>query len=126
MLRHIAAFEWRYQIKSPVFWVGCLIFFLLTFGAVTSDQIQIGSRGNVHLNAPFAILQLTSIMSLFTGFIVVAMVAGVVIRDDETGFGPIVRSTRIRKFDYLIGRFLGAFAVAALCMLIVPLAIWLG
>ena len=21
MLRHIAAFEWRYQLKSPVFWV---------------------------------------------------------------------------------------------------------
>ena len=74
-----------------------LIFFLLTFGAVTSDQIQIGSRGNVHLNAPFAILQLTSIMTLFIGFIVVAMVAGVVIRDDETGFAPILRSTRIGK-----------------------------
>jgi ABC-type transport system involved in multi-copper enzyme maturation permease subunit len=126
MLRHIAAFEWRYQIKSPVFWVGCLIFFLLTFGAVTSDQIQIGSRGNVHLNAPFAILQLTSIMSLFTGFIVVAMVAGVVIRDDETGFAPILRSTRIGKWDYLVGRFAGAVAAALLVMAVVPLAIGVG
>jgi ABC-2 type transport system permease protein len=126
MLRHIAAFEWRYQVKSPVFWVGCLIFFLLTFGSVTVDQIQIGSRGNVHINAPFAILQTLSIMSLFTGFIVVAMVAGVVIRDDETGFAPILRSTRVGKWDYLVGRFAGAVAAALLVMAVIPLAIALG
>ena len=92
MLRHIAAFEWRYQAKSPVFWVGCLIFFLLTFGSVTVDQVQIGSRGNVFINAPFAILQTLAIMSLFAIFVIVAMVANVVIRDDETGFD--IRSAR--------------------------------
>ena len=27
------------------------------------------------------------------------------VRDDETGFGPIVRSTRVIEFDYLFGRF---------------------
>ena len=116
MLRHIAAFEWRYQVKSPVFWVGCLIFFLLTFGAVTVDQIQIGSRGNVNINSPFAILQTLAIMSVFAIFVVVAMVAGVVIRDDETGFAPILRSTRIGKCDYLVGRFAGAVAAALLVL----------
>src|SRR5437867_3777985 len=126
MLRHIAAFEWRYQVRSPVFWVGCLIFFLLTFGSVTVDQIQIGSRGNVHINAPFAILQTVAIMSVFTGFIAVAMVAGVVIRDDETGFAPILRSTRIGKWDYLVGRFIGAVAAAFVVMAMIPLAIQVG
>ncbi|HEU5294832.1 MAG TPA: M1 family aminopeptidase [Burkholderiaceae bacterium] len=126
MLRHIAGFEWRYQVRSPVFWIGCLIFFLLTFGSVTVDQVQIGSRGNVHINAPFAILQTLSIMSLFTGFIVVAMVAGVVIRDDETGFAPILRSTRVGKWDYLVGRFAGAVAAALLVMAVIPLAIAIG
>ena len=57
MFAPVAAFEWRYQVKSPVFWVGCLLFFLLTFGATTIDQIQIGSRGNVNINSPFAILR---------------------------------------------------------------------
>jgi len=83
MLRHIAAFEWRYQVKSPVFWVGCLIFFLLTFGSVTVDTIQIGGRGNVNLNSPYAILQTVGVMSIFMLFIVVSMVAGAVLRDDE-------------------------------------------
>ena len=59
-------------------------------------------------------------------FVTTAFVANAVIRDDETGFGPIVRSTSITKFAYLIGRFLGAFAIAALCLMLVPLAITLG
>ena len=48
MFKAITAFEWRYQLKSPVFWVGFLLFFLLAFGAVASDNIQIGSLGNVN------------------------------------------------------------------------------
>ena len=112
MLKHIAAFEWRYQLRSPVFWVGCLLFFLMTFGSVTVDQIQIGAKGNVNLNSPYSILQTLAIMSIFATFIVVAMVAGVVVRDDETGFAPILRSTRVRKGSYLVGRFIGANAAA--------------
>ncbi len=126
MFAPVAAFEWRYQIKSPVFWVGGLMFFLLTFGATTIDQIQIGSRGNVNINSPFAILQTLGIMSVFAVFIVVAMVAGTVLRDDETGFAPILRSTRIGKGAYLTGRFSGAVAAALLVLAAVPLAIAIG
>jgi len=126
MFAPVATFEWRYQVKSPVFWVGCLIFFLLTFGATTVEQIQIGSRGNVNINAPFAILQTLGIMSVFAVFVVVAMVAGTVLRDDETGFAPILRSTRIGKGAYLAGRFAGAVAAALLVLAAVPLAIAIG
>jgi len=126
MLRHIAAFEWRYQIKSPVFWVGCLLFFLIAFGATTVDQIQIGSLGNVHKNSPFAILQTTEIMNVFAIFVTVAMVAGVVLRDDETNFAPIIRSTSVGKSAYLIGRYVGANAAALVVMAMVPLGILVG
>ncbi|MFZ5548988.1 MAG: M1 family aminopeptidase [Pseudomonadota bacterium] len=126
MFAHIARFEWRYQVKSPVFWVGCLLFFLLTFGATTVDTIQIGSRGNVNINSPFAIVQTMAIMSVFAVFVVVAMVAGPVIRDDETGFAPILRSTRMGKGAYLGGRFTGAVAAALLVLASVPLAIAAG
>ncbi|NRF71588.1 aminopeptidase [Aquincola sp. S2] len=126
MLRHIAAFEWRYQLKSPVFWVGCLIFFLLSFGATTIEQVQIGSRGNVNINSPFAIVQTLAVMSLFAVFVTVALVANVVIRDDETGFAPILRSTSLRKGDYLVGRFVGACAAAFLLLACIPLAVALG
>lgn len=126
MVRHIFSFEWRYQARSPVFWVGSALFFLFTFGSVTLDQIQIGSRGNVHVNAPLAILEVTGVMTLFSIFVIVAMVANVVVRDDETGFAPIVRATSVSKLSYLVGRFAGASA-AALCVLAtIPLAIAAG
>jgi len=126
MFRKIAGFELRYQLKSPVFWVVAVIFFLLTFGAATIDQIRIGGGGNIHKNAPYAIAQTHLILSIFYMFVTTAFVANVVVRDDETGFGPILRSTRVRKFDYLYGRFTGAFLAAAISFLAVPLAIFIG
>jgi ABC-2 type transport system permease protein len=126
MLARIAAFEFRYQLKNPVFWVTAGLFFLLTFGAMTVDQIQIGSGGNVHVNSPVANVEKTVIMSLFFMFVTTAFVANVIVRDDDTGYGPIVRSTRVTKADYLFGRFIGAVGIAALCFLAVPFAIWLG
>lgn len=126
MFAHVAAFECRYQLRSPVFWVGALLFFLLAFGATTLDTIQIGARGNVNVNSPFAILQTVGIMNVFAIFVVVAMVAGTVIRDDETGFAPILRSTRLTRGAYLGGRFTGAVAAALLVVAAVPLAIALG
>ena len=126
MLARIAAFELRYQLRAPLFLIGFAIFFLLTFGSVTVDEIQIGGKGNVNVNSPFAITQTVGIMSVFAIFIVTAFVANVIVRDDETGFAPILRATRITKRDYLVGRFVGAFAVAFLVLASVPLGMLVG
>ncbi len=126
MFGKIATFEFRYQLRQPLFWVVFIFFFLLTFGSVTIDQIQIGSGGNVHRNSPFAIAQTHLILSLFYMFVTAAFVANVVVRDDETGFGPIIRSTRVTKANYLFGRFSGGVAAAAVAYLSVPLAFFLG
>lgn len=126
MFTKIAVFELRYQFKNPVFWVVAILFFLLTFGAMTVDGISIGSGGNVHANSPKAIIQICLSLTLFFMFVTTAFVANVIVRDDESGFGPMVRSTRVNKFDYLLGRFAGAFISAAIAFLVVPFAIWLG
>lgn len=126
MFRHIVGFEWRYQVRSPVFWVGCLIFFLLAFGATASDNVQIGSLGSVHKNAPYAIVQTLALLGVFSIFVTVAMVANVVVRDDDTGFAPIIRTTSIDKASYLGGRFVGASAAAFVVLAMVPLGIWIG
>jgi aminopeptidase N len=126
MFGKIAAFELRYQTRQPIFWIAGLIFFLLVFGSITIDQIQIGSGGNIHKNSPVAIAAITLNMLIFYMFAATAFVANVVIRDDETGYGPIIRSTRVRKFDYLFGRFTGAFAAVALGFLFVPLGVLAG
>lgn len=59
-------------------------------------------------------------------FVTTAFVANVIVRDDDTGYGPIVRATRISKFDYLMGRFIGAFGIAALAFIAVPLGLFVG
>ena len=126
MFKAIAAFELRYQLRSPVFWISAGLFFLLAFGATTSDDIQIGARGNVHVNSPFAILQTLGILSVFGIFVVTAFVANAVIRDDETGFAPILRATQVGKAAYVLGRFTGATAVAYLVMCATALGLWVG
>jgi aminopeptidase N len=126
MFKSVAAFELRYQLKSPAFWVTFAIFLLLTFGAVASDNVQIGSGGNVWKNSPFAIAQTLMVMTVFSIFILTAFVANVVVRDDETGFGPIIHSTRLSRFDYLFGRFTGALFAGCLLFLSAPLGMILG
>lgn len=126
MFGAVTAFEFRYQTRQPVFWVVGILFFLLSFAVVTVEQVSLGGIGNVKENSPYAISFAMMIWSLFYMFVTTAFVANVVIRDAETGYGPIIRSTRVGKFDYLIGRFVGAMAAACLCFLAVPLGIFIG
>jgi aminopeptidase N len=126
MLRHVAAFEWRCQLRNPVLWVGVLLFLVTGFGATVSDHVQIGSLGSFHKNSPYALLQATGVMGLFVTFVTVAMVAGAVLRDDETGFAALLHATPLRKFDLLVGRFAGALAAALLVVAATPLGILLG
>jgi ABC-type transport system involved in multi-copper enzyme maturation permease subunit len=126
MLTRIATFEMIYQLRSPLFSVSFVMFFLLTFAAATSDTVQIGNAGQVFKNAPFALLQTVGIMNLFGVFVITALVANAVIRDDETGFSPILRATRITRRDLVLGRFSGATVVACLAMTAVPLGVLVG
>ena len=126
MFAKIALFELRYQLRNPVFWVATVIFFLLTYGAMASDDITIGGGGNVNANSPVAIVTTHMILTLFFMFVTPAFVANVIVRDEESGFGPLIRSTQVSKFSYLFGRFTGAFVAAACAFLVVPLGIWIG
>jgi aminopeptidase N len=126
MFGKIAWFEFRYQLRQLVFWVAVIIFGLFAFGSVASDNIQIGSTDNIHKNASFVIGRTTLIFAELYMFVVAALVANVIVRDEESGFGAIIRSTRIRKVDYLYGRFLGAFGAALVGFLVVPVGLWLG
>jgi aminopeptidase N len=126
MFAAVAGFEFRHQVRQPIFWIAVAMFGLLTFGLVASDNVSIGGGGNVHENAPFAVLQAHTVFAVFYLFVLTAFVANVVVRDDETGFGPIVRSTHVSKAVYLYGRFAGAFAAALLAYAIVPVGMIVG
>jgi len=122
----VAAFELRYQLRQPLFWIVTGLFFLFTFGFAASDVVRLGDTANVHKNSPYAIAMAHMVFSLFFMFGGTAFVAGAVLKDDENGFGPIIKSTRLNKFDYLYGRFAGAFAASILCFFSVTVAGMLG
>lgn len=123
MFRHVAAFELRYQLRSPIFWGTSIIFLLLALVSVASDDIRIGWGGQVFRNAPFAIALNGMIWTIFAIFIATALVSTVVLRDEETGFGPIIQSTPLSKFNYLFGRFTGGFVATSLAFLSVPIGL---
>src|SRR5580700_9314264 len=127
MFAKISGFEFRYQLRQPIFWIALLLFALLAFGSVASSNIQIfGSSDNIHKNAAYVIAQSCLVFAVIYSFVVVALVANVIVRDDDTGFAAIIRTTPIRKSAYLYGRFTGAFAAAALAFLAVPFGLLLG
>lgn len=126
MLGKIAAFEIRYQIKSPLFIAAATLFFLAALADMAGFKLISIGGGNVLFNSPHSIIVYHLGVSLLFLFVGAAFVSNVIVRDDQTRFGPLVRSTRITKFDYLFGRFLGSFAVGALIMAVVTLGAWLG
>lgn len=126
MLLGVAKFELRYQLRNPVFWVSLFLFFLLGFGVAASENVSIGTPGTVHENAPFAIASMIALTSLFYLFVITSFVANAVVRDDSTGFGPIIKATSIGKRNYVFGRFLGGLGVALLGYFAVPIGMFFG
>lgn len=126
MLTHIARFESRYLLRNPLLWGTAAATFALFFAGSSVDGFDLGNEGGLLKNAAYATLRNYVVVSVFFMFVTTSFVAGAVLRDDETGFGPILRSTGITRLEYVLGRFLGAFGIAALCMLVVPLAAVLG
>jgi len=126
VLLAVARFEARYILRNPLLWVTVLATFGGFIAAMSVDGFDLGNEGGLQKNAAYATLRNYVMVSVPFMFVTTSFVANAILRDDETGFSPIIRSTGITKREYVCGRFLGAFAVAALCLLLVPLAIVLG
>lgn len=123
----ILLFEIRYQLKQPVFYLGIALFFLLTFGAVTTDTVSIGGGiGSLNRNAPYVIMQILTVMSILGVFTSTAIVANSTYRDIEHNMQSVFFSTPITKASYLFGRFWGASIAAILIFTGVVLAFILG
>jgi hypothetical protein len=120
-------FELRYQFKQPVFYIGTALFFLMTFGAVTSDTISIGGGiGSLNRNAPYVIMQILTVMSVIGVFTSTAIVANSTYRDIEHNMQSVFFSTPITKGSYLFGRFWGACIASILIFTGVVFAFIIG
>jgi hypothetical protein len=122
MLKAIAVFELRAQLKRPLLWLVFGLFFLMAFTAMVSDSVRIGGGiGNVHRNAPLVIMQFHLVLSIVALVISTMFVAGAILRDFDLGTYEMFFSRPVRKVDYLLGRFLAAFTVSIIAFLGVPI-----
>jgi ABC-2 type transport system permease protein len=127
MFKAIALFELRTQLKRPLLWLVFGVFFAMAFGAMVSDSVRIGGGiGNIHRNAPSVIVQFHLVLSIMGLLITTMFVATAILRDFETGTYELFFSRPLGKLDYLLGRLVAAFGVAALAFLGVTLGMIVG
>ncbi|HET6431273.1 M1 family aminopeptidase [Dyella sp.] len=126
MLWKVAAFEFRYQLGSLLFRVVAVLLLLGAFTDMAVFKLVKTGGGNVLYNSPHAVIVVHLMVSLLFLFVGAAFVSNAVLRDSQTGFGPLIRATPITKSAYLGGRFLAVFGIGAVILAMATLGSWLG
>ena len=130
----IAGFELGYYLRRISTWVYFAIFFgvalliMLAIGGAfpTVSMAVAGSGGNVWVNGPRTLMALVMMVSIF-GFIVTAALLGnAIYRDYETRIYPLFFTSPVTKWQYLGGRFIGAYLANAIIFLAIPLGLLIG
>ena len=125
MWYEIFKFELKYRFKRPETYL--FFVFLLAFSVFGMDFIFQGVElGLVKLNAPIVI---GKTMGAITGIFMIlsSMIMGMpMIRDDQYHITSLIYTTPIRKFDLLLGRFLGSFLILLLIFCAIPLGMMAG
>lgn len=119
--------ELKTWIKSPMLWIFFLVIGLLVFGAVSSDDIQIGGAStSVKKNAPSVIQQYYGIMSLIALLMTTAFMNVTANRDFESGFSGILFSYPIKRSSYFYGKFFGAYLIAMIPLIGISVGALIG
>jgi ABC-type transport system involved in multi-copper enzyme maturation permease subunit len=95
MLIKIARFEFRYLLRNPLLWLTAALSFAMIFFSMNLEGWELGSEGGLFRNSAYATLRNSMMLSLLFMFVTTSFVANAVLRDDQTGYGPIFRSTPI-------------------------------
>jgi ABC-type transport system involved in multi-copper enzyme maturation permease subunit len=99
-------FECRYQLRSPLFLILALFFFLLAFLLMAAENVRLGGVGsNVDLNGAWVIVFTQFFFSLIGMFAAIAIVSQAITRDYELKTAEILFATGISEKRFLLGRF---------------------
>jgi ABC-2 type transport system permease protein len=127
MLAHIFWFEVRYWLRSWMTWIFLFVIALLIFGAVTSPNVIVGGAlPNTFHNSPFVLETYYAFISFFAVLMTTAFINSAATRDFTHNTYQLLFSTPVRRFDFLIGRFLGASLISVIPFLGVSLAVLVG
>ena len=118
-LGEVFRYELEYRLRSPSTWAyAAFLFLVMVWGLVATAD---GSDA-VHANAPKDAAQGIVLFGGVFGMLVSAALFGdAALRDVAAGMDPLLYTTRLRRAEYLGGRYLAALAVNALLVLAIPL-----
>jgi hypothetical protein len=106
----IFKFEINYHRRQYLFYVLAGVFFLLSFLATTTSSVSfVDGTGNININSPYTILRTLLSLSFLTLIGAIAFTENGVLRDHDMKMAELFLATPVRKFDYIYGRFFGAF-----------------
>jgi len=128
----IALFEFRQRLQRISTWVYCALYAFFgalwmtaAGGAIEHASVSVGSE-KVFINGPYTLAVAVTILG-FTGITVVAALAGHSVQQDfEHNTFHFLFTAPIRKSDYFLGRFLGAYLTLILIFVWIALGIEIG
>lgn len=113
MFMHLFRFELRYWLRQPIVYVFFLVNALLVYFATVSDMVTIGGgTGNVLKNAPYVVQNYYALFCLISLLMITTFFNSAAARDFNLKTSQILFATPIRKSDFLLARFLGAFVIS--------------
>jgi ABC-2 type transport system permease protein len=133
MLASIFFFEFQHRLRRVstyvyfgVFFALGLLFTLLSGGAFATASVDFGTGGKILINSPYALNSIITYICFF-GIVITAAIGGqATFQDIDNKTTDFFYTAPITKFDYLGGRFLGAFAVQLVIFASVGLGTWVG
>jgi hypothetical protein len=117
----IVRFELVYQLRRRSTWLIFALFLFPLIG-VTNDALIDAPNREVLFNAPLVIAESSVMMSLIALLMLAGVAGDAATRDVQTRLEPLMQAAPVGRGAYLGGRFLGAFAVAAMLLAVVPVA----
>ena len=125
----IAWFELKTKLRRISTYVYFVVFatlaalWMAAAGGAIPQATVVFSSDKVFLNSPFALAQTITILGLLGVVVIAAFMGRAVQQDFEYGTFHFLFTAPIRKRDYVLGRFIGAYLVLLLIFLGVERAI---
>ncbi len=118
-LWEVLRFEVALQLRRPSTWV-MLGLFMLPLVGVASDDLVDAQRRDVFYRAPLFAAQFAAVMGSVALLILASVAGDAATRDIRTRIEPLMLVAPVDRLSYVGGRFLGALAVAAALLAVVP------
>ncbi|WP_367890027.1 ABC transporter permease [Polaribacter batillariae] len=123
--------ELKYWFNRPVTYIfAAIFFFIAAFLSASSagifDSLTVTTGSSKIVNSPMAINDLFNAMAILLFFLFPSIIGVAVYRDYKSNMHSILYSYPFSKFNYLSAKFLSAFTIVLLIILVAGLGLFIG